>query len=87
MDTWQEEQIKRMQVSTLCSNPKIERNKPDKQLGGNKLFREFMRSYRPVDQGGYNDGLSPHETYHCWAATQYRQKVCYLYVYGFLARI
>ncbi|KAF9021508.1 ArfGap-domain-containing protein [Hymenopellis radicata] len=57
MDTWQEEQIKRM------------------QLGGNKLFREFMRAYQPVDYGGYSDGLSPHETYHCWAATQYRQKL------------
>ncbi|KAF9464857.1 ArfGap-domain-containing protein [Collybia nuda] len=57
MDTWQDEQIRRM------------------QLGGNKPFRDFVRNYTPVDQGGYNDNLSPYDTYHCWAATQYREKL------------
>jgi len=57
MDTWQDDQIKRM------------------QLGGNGPFREFMESYTPVEQGGYKDGLSPYDTYHCWAATQYREKL------------
>ncbi|KAK0499763.1 ArfGap-domain-containing protein, partial [Armillaria luteobubalina] len=57
MDTWQDDQLKRM------------------QLGGNARFREFMRAYRPVEQGGYSDELGVHDTYHCWAATQYRQKV------------
>lgn len=57
MDTWQDEQIRRM------------------QLGGNAPFREFMKSYSPAEQGGYNDGLSPYDTYHCWAATQYREKL------------
>ncbi|PCH40866.1 ArfGap-domain-containing protein [Wolfiporia cocos MD-104 SS10] len=56
MDTWQEEQIKRM------------------QLGGNSLFREFMKEY-PAEQGGYKAGMSPYDTYHCWAASQYREKL------------
>ncbi|KAK0206839.1 ArfGap-domain-containing protein [Desarmillaria ectypa] len=59
MDTWQDDQVKRM------------------QLGGNGPFREFMRAYRPVEQGGYSDSLSVHDTYHCWAASQYRQKLDY----------
>ncbi|KAJ4479234.1 ArfGap-domain-containing protein [Lentinula aciculospora] len=57
MDTWQDEQVKRM------------------QLGGNGPFREFMKSYTPAEQGGYSDILSPYDTYHCWAATQYREKL------------
>ncbi|THG96221.1 hypothetical protein EW026_g5574 [Hermanssonia centrifuga] len=55
MDTWHEEQIKRM------------------QLGGNAPFRNFMTSY-PAE-GGYNEGMSPHDKYHSWAATQYREKL------------
>ncbi|KAH7887524.1 ArfGap-domain-containing protein [Phlebopus sp. FC_14] len=57
MDTWQSDQVKRM------------------QLGGNVPFKEFMRSYTPAVQGGYKDDLSPYERYHCWAATQYREKL------------
>ena len=34
-----------------------------------------MQSYAPVDEGGYKDGASSYDTYHCWAATQYREKV------------
>ncbi|TFK43768.1 hypothetical protein BDQ12DRAFT_675518 [Crucibulum laeve] len=45
------------------------------QLGGNAPFREFMRSYEPADQGGYKEGLSSYDTYHCWAAAQYREKL------------
>ncbi|KZT06393.1 ArfGap-domain-containing protein [Laetiporus sulphureus 93-53] len=56
MDTWQEDQVKRM------------------QLGGNALFREFMKTY-PAEQGGYTPGMSPYDTYHCWAASQYREKL------------
>ncbi|KIJ69944.1 hypothetical protein HYDPIDRAFT_78480 [Hydnomerulius pinastri MD-312] len=59
MDTWQSEQIKRM------------------QLGGNAPFKEFMQSYIPADQGGYRDGASSWDVYHCWAATQYREKLDY----------
>ncbi|KAK0190648.1 ArfGap-domain-containing protein [Armillaria mellea] len=59
MDTWQDDQLSRM------------------QLGGNARFREFMRGYRPVEQGGYSDALGVHDTYHCWAASQYRQKLDY----------
>ncbi|KAG7447474.1 ArfGap-domain-containing protein [Guyanagaster necrorhizus] len=59
MDTWQDDQLRRM------------------QLGGNGPFREFMRGYRPVEQGGYSESQSIHDTYHCWAATQYRQKLDY----------
>ena len=33
-----------------------------------------MKSY-PAN-GGYSEGMSIHDTYHCWAASQYRQKVC-----------
>ncbi|GLB34062.1 putative arfGap-domain-containing protein [Lyophyllum shimeji] len=57
MDTWQDEQIRRM------------------QLGGNAPFQEFMKSYCPAEQGGYREGLSPYDKYHCWAATQYREKL------------
>ncbi|KAL4076206.1 hypothetical protein V8B97DRAFT_1863763 [Scleroderma yunnanense] len=57
MDTWQSDQIKRM------------------QLGGNAPFKEFLQSYKPVDQGGYKDGMNSSDLYHCWAATQYREKL------------
>ncbi|KAJ7591680.1 ArfGap-domain-containing protein [Mycena floridula] len=50
MDTWQQEQVKRM------------------QLGGNGPLEISCAR-------GYNDHLSPHETYHCWAASQYRSKL------------
>ena len=43
------------------------------QAGGNKPFKDFMAAYGP--QGGYAPGASPHETYHCWAATEYKAKV------------
>ncbi|KAF9448236.1 ArfGap-domain-containing protein [Macrolepiota fuliginosa MF-IS2] len=42
-------------------------------LGGNAPFREFMKSYDP--SGGYKVGANPYDTYHCWAATQYREKL------------
>jgi len=57
MDTWQDDQVRRM------------------QLGGNLPFKEFMKSYQPVDQGGFKEGASPYDTYHCWAAAQYREKL------------
>lgn len=57
MDTWQYDQIKRM------------------QLGGNRLFKEFLRSYTPANEGGYTNGMSSYDLYHCWAATQYREKL------------
>ncbi|KAG2156310.1 ArfGap-domain-containing protein [Suillus clintonianus] len=57
MDTWQADQIKRM------------------QLAGNAPFRQFIESYSPADQGGYKQGTSPYDTYHCWAASQYREKL------------
>ncbi|KAG2369709.1 ArfGap-domain-containing protein [Suillus spraguei] len=57
MDTWQADQIKRM------------------QLGGNAPFRQFIESYTPADQGGYKQGTNAYDTYHCWAASQYREKL------------
>ncbi|KAG7097304.1 hypothetical protein E1B28_004666 [Marasmius oreades] len=57
MDTWQDEQVKRMQI------------------GGNGPFKDFMKSYTPVEWGGYSDSLSSYDRYHCWAATQYREKL------------
>ncbi|KAI0346866.1 ArfGap-domain-containing protein [Trametopsis cervina] len=56
MDTWQEEQIRRMQA------------------GGNKPFKDFMKAY-PADQSGYTVDMNAYDTYHSWAATQYREKV------------
>lgn len=50
------------------------------KLGGNGPFRDFMQSYEPIEQGGYKQGLSPYDTYHCWAAAQYREKVCNVYL-------
>lgn len=34
-----------------------------------------MKSYQPAEQGGYKDDASSYDTYHCWAAAQYREKV------------
>jgi ADP-ribosylation factor GTPase-activating protein 1 len=45
------------------------------QLGGNAPFQEFVKSYAPAEQGGYKAGMSAHDKYHCWAATQYREKL------------
>ncbi|KIK67768.1 hypothetical protein GYMLUDRAFT_36543 [Collybiopsis luxurians FD-317 M1] len=45
------------------------------QFGGNAPFRDFLKSYTPVEQGGYSDTLSTYDTYHCWAATQYKEKL------------
>ncbi|KAJ6515563.1 ArfGap-domain-containing protein [Mycena sanguinolenta] len=57
MDTWQADQLKRMQI------------------GGNAAFKQFMSSYYPPEQGGYKESNTPYEIYHCWAATQYREKL------------
>jgi len=43
-----------------------------------------MKSYEPADQGGYNETASPYDTYHCWAAAQYREKV---FLFGFSIRL
>ncbi|KAJ7044646.1 ArfGap-domain-containing protein [Mycena alexandri] len=57
MDTWQPDQLKRMQI------------------GGNTAFKTFMTAYSPAEQGGYKATNSPHDIYHCWAASQYREKL------------
>ena len=44
------------------------------QLGGNAPFREFMKAYDP-QTGGYKEGMTPYDTYHSWAASQYKEKV------------
>ncbi|KAF9226704.1 hypothetical protein BS17DRAFT_775992 [Gyrodon lividus] len=59
MDTWQSDQINRM------------------QLGGNAPFKQFMHAYLPAEQGGYKHGMDSYPLYHCWAATQYREKLDY----------
>ena len=72
MDAWQDDQIRRMQVGAhllFCQTFNV------LQLGGNAPFLEFLKSYTPVGQGGYKDGMSTYDKYHCWAATQYREKV------------
>ncbi|KDQ08853.1 hypothetical protein BOTBODRAFT_37548 [Botryobasidium botryosum FD-172 SS1] len=45
------------------------------KLGGNDKCGAFLESYQPADQGGYKKSLSQHDKYHCWAATQYREKL------------
>ncbi|KAJ7068584.1 ArfGap-domain-containing protein [Mycena amicta] len=45
------------------------------QIGGNAAFKQFMKSYEPAEQGGYKEGNSPYDIYHCWAASQYREKL------------
>ena len=35
-----------------------------------------MKSYDP-QTGGYKEGMSPYDTYHSWAASQYKEKVRY----------
>ena len=74
MDTWQEDQIRRMQVSP-CSFPLVIHLQIviHFQLGGNAPFNEFMKAY--PSEGGFTPGMSTHEKYHCWAASQYREKV------------
>ncbi|KIJ20388.1 hypothetical protein PAXINDRAFT_178874 [Paxillus involutus ATCC 200175] len=44
------------------------------ELGGNAPFKEFMRGYVPAEQGGYKEGMDSYTLYHCWAASQYREK-------------
>ncbi|KAJ7752817.1 ArfGap-domain-containing protein [Mycena maculata] len=45
------------------------------QIGGNTAFKTFMKAYTPTEQGGYKEGNSPYDVYHCWAASQYREKL------------
>ncbi|KAI0268134.1 hypothetical protein BC834DRAFT_868032 [Gloeopeniophorella convolvens] len=45
------------------------------KIGGNGPFAAFMQSYTPADVGGYKEGMSTHDKYHSWAATQYREKL------------
>ena len=40
---------------------------------GNGPFKAFMKSY-PAE-GGYTEGMEMNPKYHCWAASQYREKV------------
>lgn len=72
MDTWQNDQLKRMQVRFPFTLP--HRHTSFSQLGGNAPFKDFIRSY-PPEHSGYTDGIHPHALYHSWAATQYREKV------------
>jgi len=58
-----------------CTSCNLDFQPPQLQLGGNLPFKEFMKSYKPADQGGYKEGASPYDTYHCWAAAQYRERV------------
>ena len=44
------------------------------QIGGNAPFREFIKAYDP-QTGGYKEGMNPYDTYHSWAASQYKEKV------------
>ena len=75
MDTWQEEQVKRMQVSVSVYHPAWSHANPSlPQIGGNAPFREFMKSYDP-QTGGYKEGMNPYDTYHSWAGSQYKEKV------------
>ncbi|KLO15913.1 ArfGap-domain-containing protein [Schizopora paradoxa] len=45
------------------------------KIGGNEPFRQFMQSYVPADQGGYTEGMAIYDKYHCWAASQYKEKL------------
>jgi ADP-ribosylation factor GTPase-activating protein 1 len=75
MDTWSEDQIRRMQVCRmLCLLNNAHNNIRQVKLGGNGPFKDFMKSY-PSDQGGYTEGMDPYSTYHSWAATEYKAKV------------
>ena len=76
MDTWQEEQVRRMAVWRRVFFP----YDPFRflivvKIGGNAPFVAFMQSYTPVEQGGHKEGMSVHDKYHSWAAAQYREKV------------
>lgn len=75
MDKWSDEQLKKMKVcrSSQSAN-KVIVKKSDHQLGGNEAFKQFMESYGAG--GGYSKGIGMQEKYNCWAATQYREKVC-----------
>nr|GAT54176.1 ArfGap-domain-containing protein [Mycena chlorophos] len=45
------------------------------QIGGNAAFKAFMKAYEPAEQGGYKETNSAYDIYHCWAASQYREKL------------
>jgi hypothetical protein len=85
MDTWQADQIKRMQVGNCMLALQSSLTCP--KLGGNAPFRQFIESYTPTDQGGYKQGTSVYDTYYCWAASQYREKVCRLPYLRFLTEL
>ncbi|KEP54331.1 ADP-ribosylation factor GTPase-activating protein GCS1 [Rhizoctonia solani 123E] len=42
-------------------------------IGGNGPFKTFLNEYEPKEAGGYREGMTLHDKYHCWAATQYRE--------------
>jgi len=44
-------------------------------LGGNKRFKEFMKSYQSGSDESYQEGMTSHELYHSWPATQWREKL------------
>ena len=79
MDTWQEDQLRRMKVSISdkllwqCIQIYL-----ILKLGGNEPFQTFMRNYTPAEEGGYKEGMDAYDKYHCWAASQYREKVGFL---------
>lgn len=76
MDTWQEDQVRRMEVWYPSSPMRpILLSLILVKMGGNAPFIAFMQSYTPVEQGGYKEGMSAHDKYHSWAAAQYREKV------------
>lgn len=75
MDTWQEDQVRRMQVWHPSFPIRPILLLIVVKLGGNAPFVTFMQSYTPVEQGGYKEGMSVHDKYHSWAAAQYREKV------------
>lgn len=45
------------------------------KLGGNKRFKIFLEAYQSGEGEGYQEGMSAHELYHSWPATQWREKL------------
>ena len=62
-----------MHCSSLTNSLRLIQIRGIDQLGGNGQFKAFMKSY-PAE-GGYTEGMEMNPKYHCWAASQYREKV------------
>lgn len=74
MDEWTEDQMKKMRVGRTNYLWEDSAANSRYKISGNLPFMTFMKDYG--EQGGYKEGMTVVEKYNCWAAAQYKEKVC-----------